>query len=264
LENTYRLEIKFKIKEERIIMIILLVLLFSIIGSIGAIITAGIFLIFKDKTQQTLIPCLISYAIGTLLTAALLGMIPKALSRINPTLTMLFVLIGIISFFLLEKTVIWHHCHDHECELHSAPGPILLIGDSIHNFMDGIVIAASFLISAPIGIIVGLSVVTHEIPQEIGDFAILLDSGYTKKKAFLFNTLSSSVTIPAALIGYYILEIINTLIPFFLAISAASFIYIALTDLTPNLHRKIGVRYSFTQITLIIAGIGTIIFILSL
>lgn len=245
-------------------MMILLVLLFSIIGSIGAIITAGIFLMFKNKIQQVLIPCLISYAIGTLLTAALLGMIPKALSNSNPTLIMLFVLIGIIGFLLLEKTVIWHHCHNNECELHSAAGPILLIGDSIHNFMDGIVIAASFLVSPSIGIIVGLSVIAHEIPQEIGDFAILLDSGYSKKKALLFNTLSSSSTIPAALIGYYILDIISTIIPFFLAISAASFIYIALTDLTPNLHRKIGAKYSFTQLTLIIAGIGTIILILSL
>ncbi|MFX0081176.1 MAG: ZIP family metal transporter [Candidatus Hodarchaeota archaeon] len=245
-------------------MIILLILLFSIIGSVGAIITAGIFLMLKNKIQEALIPCLISYAIGTLLTAALLGMIPKALSNSNPTLTMLFVLIGIISFFLLEKTVIWHHCHNRECELHSAPGPILLIGDSLHNFMDGVVIAASFLISPSIGVIVGLSVVTHEIPQEIGDFAILLDSGYSKKKAFLFNSLSSSSTIPAALISYYILDIISTLIPFFLAISAASFIYIALTDLTPNLHRKVGSKYAITQTTLIIAGIGTIILILSL
>ncbi|MFW9879850.1 MAG: ZIP family metal transporter, partial [Candidatus Thorarchaeota archaeon] len=114
------------------------------------------------------------------------------------------------------------------------------------------------------GVIVGLSVVTHEIPQEIGDFAILLDSGYSKKKAVLFNTLSSSSTIPAALISYYVLDIISTIIPFFLAISAASFIYIALTDLTPNLHRKIGSKYAITQIFLIIAGIGTIIFILSL
>ncbi len=244
-------------------MIILLVLLFSIIGSIGAIITAGIFLAFKTKIQKILIPCLISYAIGTLLTAALLGMIPNAISNSNPTLVMLFVLGGIIMFFLLEKTVIWHHCHDEECELQSAAGPILLIGDTIHNFMDGIIIAAGFLISTNMGIIVSLSVITHEIPQEIGDFAILLEGGYSKKKALLLNTLSSSSTIPAALISYYILDAISSLIPIFLAISAASFIYIALTDLTPNLHRKIGFGNSIRQIILIIGGIGTIILILS-
>ena len=218
---------------------------------------------FKKQIQKVLIPCLISYAIGTLLTAALVGMIPNALSNSNPTLIMLTVLIGIIMFFLLEKTVIWHHCHDEECKLQSAAGPILLIGDTIHNFMDGIVIAASFLISINIGIIVSLSVITHEIPQEIGDFAILLNSGYSKKKAFLLNTLSSSSTLPAALISYYLLDAISSIIPFFLAISAASFIYIALTDLTPTLHHKVEFIHSFRQVLLIIAGVFTIIIILS-
>jgi len=112
-------------------MTIILVLIFSIIGSIGAIITAAIFLMFKRKIQKVLIPCLISYATGTLLTAALLGMIPKAISDSNATFVLLFVLIGIIFFFLLEKTVIWHHCHDEECSIQSAAGPILLIGDSV-------------------------------------------------------------------------------------------------------------------------------------
>jgi len=245
-------------------MTIILVLIFSIIGSIGAIITAAIFLMFKRKIQKVLIPCLISYATGTLLTAALLGMIPKAISDSNATFVLLFVLIGIIFFFLLEKTVIWHHCHDEECSIQSAAGPILLIGDSFHNFMDGIVIAAGFLISTNMGIIVSLSVIMHEIPQEIGDFAILLDSGYSKRKALFFNTLSSSATIPAALIGYYVLDIISSVIPFFLAISAASFIYIALTDLTPDLHLKSEITQSIRQIILMIAGICTILIILSL
>jgi zinc and cadmium transporter len=192
-------------------------------------------------------------------------MIPNAIARSsNPTLTMLFVLCGIIFFFLLEKTVIWHHCHDNKCERQSAVGPILLIGDSFHNFLDGIVISASFLISINMGIIVSLSVITHEIPQEIGDFAILIESGYSKKKAFFLNTLSSSTTIPASLLSYFILDAINILVPFFLAISAASFIYIALTDLTPNLHKKIEPIQSIRQILLIIAGMGTIIAILSL
>ncbi|NVM35015.1 MAG: ZIP family metal transporter [Candidatus Lokiarchaeota archaeon] len=245
-------------------MIILIIFLFSIVGSIGAIITAAIFLTFKNKIQKVLIPWLVSYAIGTLLTAALLGMIPNAISRSNPTLIMSFILGGIIFFFLLEKTVIWHHCHDEECGIQSVTGPILLIGDTIHNFMDGIVISASFLISVNMGIIASLSIIVHEIPQEIGDFAILLDTGYSKKKAFLLNTLSSSSTIPAALISYYILDVINFLIPIFLAISAASFIYIALTDLAPNLHRKVEFIHSIRQILLIIAGICTIIIIISI
>ena len=237
---------------------------FSVLGSVGAILTAGIFLLFKDKTQKIIVPCLISYATGTLLAAALLGMLPKALSQSDPSIILSFLLGGIIFFFLLEKTVIWHHCHNEECEIHSAAGPILLIGDAFHNFIDGIVIAASFLISIPFGIIVSISVLAHEVPQEIGDFAILLDSGYSKKKAFLLNLLSSSFTIPAAIIGYYILDAISSLIPYFLALSAASFIYIALTDLTPDLHHKIGLVYSIRQTLLIFAGIGTIFLIVSL
>lgn len=245
-------------------MIILLIFLFSILGSIGAIITASILLLFKGKIQMKLVSYLISYATGTLLAAALLGMIPEALSQNEPLIIMSFVLGGIILFFFLEKMVIWRHCHDIECEIHSAVGSILLIGDAFHNFIDGVVIAVSFLISIPIGIIVGLSVIAHEVPQEVGDFAILIESGYSKRKAFLLNLLSSSFTIPGALIGYCILDSISVIIPFVLAISAASFIYIALTDLTPNLHRKIGLGNSIKQIIFIIGGIGTIILIISL
>ena len=160
--------------------------------------------------------------------------------------------------------LIWRHCHHKECEVHGSAGPMLLIGDAFHNFIDGVVIAASFLISFPIGLIVSVSVIAHEIPQEVGDFAILLDSGYSKKKAFLFNLLSSSSTIPAAIIGYYILGGISSIIPLILAISAASFIYRALSDLTPGLHNRTSLSASIRQIILILAGIGTIILILSL
>ena len=245
-------------------MIILLIFIFSILGSVGAIVTAGTLLLFKGKIQMNLVSCLISYATGTLLAAALLGMIPKALSQSEPMIIMSFLLGGIILFFFLEKIVIWRHCHDIDCEVHSAVGPILLIGDAFHNFLDGIVIAASFLISIPIGIVVGLSVVAHEVPQEVGDFAILIEGGYSKRKAFILNLLSSSSTLPGALIGYYIMESISMIIPFILAISAASFIYIALTDITPNLHRKLGLGNSIIQIAFILGGIGTILLILSL
>jgi len=245
-------------------MIIFWIIIFSILGSVGAIITASIFLKIKEDTQKKLIPCLISYATGTLLAAAFLGMIAQALIKSNPTLVLSFVLGGIILFFILEKMLIWRHCHHKECEVHGSAGPILLIGDAFHNFIDGVVIAASFLTSFPIGLIVSVSVIAHEIPQEVGDFAILLDSGYSKKKAFLFNLLSSSSTIPAAIIGYYILGGISSIIPLILAISAASFIYIALSDLTPGLHNRISLGASIRQVILILLGIGTIVLILSL
>ena len=167
-------------------MIIFWIIIFSILGSVGAIITASIFLKIKEDRQKKLIPCLISYATGTLLAAAFLGMIAQALIKSNPTLVLSFVLGGIILFFILEKMVIWRHCHHKECVVHGSAGPILLIGDAFHNFIDGVVISASFLTSFPIGLIVSVSVIAHEIPQEVGDFAILLDSGYSKKKSLSF------------------------------------------------------------------------------
>ncbi len=245
-------------------MLIVLIVLFSILGSVGAIITASIFLKIKEETQKKLIPCLISYATGTLLAAALLGMIAQAISKSDPIKILSFVLGGIVLFFLLEKTIIWRHCHHKDCKVHGTAGTILLIGDAVHNFIDGVVIAAGFLISIQTGIVVGLSVIAHEIPQEVGDFAILLDSGYSKKKAFLYNLSSSLTTIPAAIMGYYILEKVNSIIPLFLAISAASFLYIALSDLTPGLHNRSSAIASVRQILLILAGIGTIVLILNL
>lgn len=207
---------------------------------------------------------MVAYATGTLLAAATLGMLPTAITRARDGLqmVMIFFLGGILFFFILEKLVIWRHCHDTECEItDSAAGPIILIGDAFHNSIDGIVIAAAFLVNFYIGIAVSLSVIAHEIPQEVGDLAVLLDKNYSKKKAFFYNTLSGSTTIPAAIIGYFVLDIISEAIPFILAISAASFLYIALSDLTPELHQKVGLKYSLRQLVLILAGIGTMLFI---
>ena len=206
--------------------------MFSLLGSVGAIITASAFLLIKENRQKSLIPCLISYASGTLLAAALLGLIPHALKQAITFQIFLSVLVGIIIFFLIEKLLIWRHCHDADCEVHGASGPMILIGDAFHNLTDGVVIAASFLSSIPIGIAASLSVIAHEIPQEVGDFAILLNSGYSKRRALLLNILSSLNTVPGAILAYYALGIVHTAIPYAMAISAASFLYIALADLT--------------------------------
>ena len=245
-------------------MIILWIIFFSILGSVGAIITAATFLLFKKKIQDVLIPCLIAYATGTLLAAALLGLLPNALKHVSPFPILLTVLIGIILFFLLEKLVIWRHCHKKECDVHSSAGSIILIGDAVHNLTDGIVIAASFLAAIPVGIVASLSVIAHEIPQEVGDFGILLNSGYSKRKALVLNTLSSLTSLPAAVIAYYALGIIHTAVPYVMAISAASFLYVSLADLFPELHHKIGIKYAVRQFILIIVGIGIIVLILSI
>lgn len=243
-------------------MLIIWIMLFSLLGSVGAIIAASAFLLIQKKRQKTLIPCLISYASGTLLTAALLGLIPHALKNTSIFPILSSVLVGIILFFLLEKMLIWRHCHDAECEVHGASGSILLVGDAFHNLSDGVIIAASFLSSIPIGIVASLSVLAHEIPQELGDFAILLSSGYSKRKALTLNVLSSSSTIPGAILAYYALGTISVAIPYAMAISAASFLYIALADLTPELHQKVGFKSSIRQFLLMLAGVGTIILFL--
>lgn len=139
---------------------------------------------------------------------------------------------------------------------------MILIGDAFHNAADGLVIAASFLVSIPIGVAAAISVIAHEIPQEVGDFAILLHDGYSKRRALMLNSLSSLCTVPVAIFAYYALEIVSAAIPYAMAISAASFIYIALTDLYPELHRKFGFQYNIRQFLMMLAGIGTILFLL--
>ncbi|MFX0051446.1 MAG: ZIP family metal transporter [Candidatus Hodarchaeota archaeon] len=243
-------------------MLILWIISFSLLGSVGAIITAAIFLRVQKKIQEILIPCLIAYASGTLLTVALLGLIPHAFEHTDPRKILITVLVGIILFFLLEKLVIWRHCHELECETHGTVAPMILIGDAFHNAADGVVIAASFLFSIPIGIAAAISVIAHEIPQEVGDFAILLHAGYSRKKALILNTLSSLSTLPVAILAYYALEIIHSVIPYAMAISAASFIYISLADLYPELHQRVGLWYEIRQFLMMVLGVGTMVFLL--
>ncbi|MCL4528482.1 MAG: ZIP family metal transporter [Chloroflexi bacterium] len=231
---------------------------FSLLGSIGAILLAGSYLLFPEKIRQNLIPCLISYATGTLLGAAFLGLLRHALDHSPAASVLSTVLIGILTFFLLEKIVIWRHCHDMECEKHAVAGPLLLIGDALHNLIDGIAIAAAFISSVPIGVTTSLAVFAHEFPQEVGDFAILLASGYSRRRALAYNILSSLSTLPGAILAYYFLMVVQTLTPNIMAFSAASFIYIAIADLIPNLHKQSNLIQSIRQFGFMLAGIGTI------
>ncbi|MCP4762638.1 MAG: ZIP family metal transporter [archaeon] len=234
------------------------IILFSILGSVGAICAASVFLLFSEKTQKSLISMLITFATGTLLTTAFLGLLPEAIESVGDAhLILPFVLAGILFFFFLEKLIIWRNCQDNECEVHSVEtaGSMVLIGDAFHNFTDGIVIAAAFLTNFSVGLVASLSILAHEIPQETGDFGILLHSGFSKRKAFMYNILSSCFTIPAAIIGYFLLDTIHVLVPYMLAISAASFLYISLSDLAPELHQKIGLKYYIRQLILILAGV---------
>ena len=216
---------------------------------------------FPDRVRDSLLPALLGYATGTLLGAAFLGMIPKAMAGQNPSAISSTILAGIVAFFILEKLVIWRHAHDQHIDSTTAAGPLILVGDALHNFVDGIVIAGAFLTSIPLGISVSLAVVAHEIPQEVGDFAILLDNGYSRTRALALNLLSSLATLPGALIGFFFLAEATAVLPFILALSAASFIYIAIADLVPGLARQGGLRVNLIQLLLLFSGIATIAFL---
>ncbi|TKJ21407.1 MAG: ZIP zinc transporter [Promethearchaeota archaeon Loki_b32] len=220
----------------------------------------------NEKSQKSLIPLLIAFATGVLLTAAFLGLIPEAVEKAGePHIIMPYILGGILFFFIMEKVVIWRNCRDKTCEVHSnASGPIILLGDSLHNLTDGIVIAAAFLSGLNLGIVAGFTIIFHELAHETGDFGVLLHSGYSKKKAFIYNMVSSSTTIPASIISYFLLDSMEFAVPFLLAISASSFIYIALSDLTPDLHQHTEIKYILKQIAFIIIGIVLMALILSL
>ena len=249
------------------------IIIFSLFGGILSVIAASVFLMLPEPGRSRILPHMVSFAIGALLGAAFLGLFPHALS--SPHISdvhdiSLTVLVGLLTFFILEKLVIWRHCHHIECEVHGteephhhhekeenhAPaGTLVLVGDAVHNFVDGILIAAAFLTDIHLGIVTALAVAAHEIPQEVGDFAILLQSGFSRSKAMLFNILSSLTTVIGALLAYYSLSSAEHYLPYVLAVAASSFIYVAVADLIPGLHKQTAVSDSLKQITLIMSGV---------
>lgn len=231
---------------------------FAAIGSVGAILGSVAVLAFPEQVRRTILPFLLSYATGTLLGAAFLGMIPNAVALAPASTVCAAVLGGIVLFFVLETLLLWRHSHDPDFAARGAAGPLILVGDSFHNLADGLVIASGFLVSIPLGIAVSLAVVAHEVPQEVGDFAILLDHGYRPWRAFAYNLLSATATLPGAIAGYFWLETSRQALPYVLAFSAASFLYIAIADLVPRLHRGVGFGRHLCQFALLLAGIGTI------
>ncbi len=235
------------------------ILIFAVLSSLGSVAAAGIILAIPERLTRRLVPHLISYAIGTLLGAALLGMIPHALQDLSARMVMAAILIGLIGFFILESLVLWRHCHEHDCPVHGTSGILILIGDAFHNFVDGLVISSAFLASVPMGVAASLAVIAHEIPQEAGDFAILLHGGYSRRKALFLNVLSASTTLIGAWVGYAGLQTFSAASPYILCISAASFLYIALADLIPARRGGRGIIALVIKLSLIAAGVATII-----
>ncbi|TAK38600.1 MAG: ZIP family metal transporter [Betaproteobacteria bacterium] len=206
------------------------------------------------------VPMLVSFAIGTLLGAAFLEVIPHAFEQGDAHVAAAAILGGILGFFLLEKLLLWRHSHEeHEPgHDHGRSGTMIVVGDTIHNFLDGVLIAAAFLQGTELGIITAVAIVAHEIPQEVGDFIILLNSGYSRARALALNVLSSCGTLIGGVLGYYALQVFVRWEPVLLGVVAASMIYVAVADLIPGLHRRPELRATVSQTVLIAAGITAI------
>ncbi|MEW6432105.1 MAG: ZIP family metal transporter [Myxococcota bacterium] len=231
---------------------------FGVLGSARGVGAAASVLLVPARLRTRLLPALVSYATGTLLGAAFLGMLPEAMQGASPRAVLAIALAGVVTFFALEKLVLWRHCHDADCEEHQRAVPLILFGDAMHNFVDGVVIGAAFLASVPLGVATSLAALTHEIPQEVGDFAILLEAGYGRWKAFGWNLLSSTTTLVGGLLAWGALHQAQHLVPFFLALTAGGFIYVAAADLIPGLHKHVAPKVSAVQVLLVLVGIGTI------
>lgn len=249
------------------------IVLFCVLGGALSVLAAGLFLLFPQAVRARLLPHLISFATGALLGAALLALLPHALTSAaaDPHMIGLTLLAGLLVFFLLEKMVLWRHfhyvgeedaeadpaaSHDHE---HRADGTLILIGDGLHNLVDGVLIAAAFLADIHLGIVTALAVATHEVPQEVGDFAILLNSGFSRLRALAFNVLSSLATVVGGVTAWLALQELTVVLPYVLAVAASSFIYVAVADLIPGLHRHTDARSGASQITLIVLGVLVIV-----
>jgi zinc and cadmium transporter len=227
---------------------------------VGGLLTASLLLLVREDVRTRVVPWLVSYAVGTLLGAALLGLVPQALDDLEPSAALGALLAGILTFFVLEKLVLWRHCHaDESCEIHSSTATLVIVGDAVHTFVDGVVIAAAALVSLPLGVTTALAVAAHEIPQEAGDFAILLAAGHSRSRALMLNVTSAA----GGLLGASAMLIFGSqapgVIPYVLGFAAGNFLYVAMADLIPSLHRGNLDRNAGRQVLLIALGVLTIV-----
>ncbi|MCS5701614.1 MAG: ZIP family metal transporter [Acidobacteria bacterium] len=232
----------------------------SLVGSMGGLLIASALLPLSSASRNRIVPWLLSYAVGTLLGVALLALMPEALGQLAPAPVFGALLTGILALFIIEKFVLWRHCHTEDCDVHDSSATLILIGGALHNLADGAIIAAAVLVSVPLGISTALAVAAHQIPQEVGDFAILLNAGYSRRRALWLNAFSASSAVGGAIIVYAATETLPHTLPYLLALAAGSFLYVAMSDLIPGLHKgeTIGTG-AVRQILLIVAGIGTIL-----
>ena len=274
---------------------LLWIILATTVSGVLSVLAAGIFLALPARAREAALPHLVSFATGALLGAALLALIPHAVEGAgmeNVHEVGIALIAGIALSFILEKFLLWRHCHDDHCSEHpvgetqvhghdhhgheahaghanahtheqarkKASGALVLVGDALHNVLDGVLIAAAFLTDVHLGIVTALAIMAHEIPQEVGNFAVLLHSGVSRRRALVLNLLTSLTAVIGGVIGFFALEQSLAALPFALAVAAASLLYVAVADLIPGLHRRVDARSSVTQVILIGLGIALITF----
>ncbi|WP_269140864.1 ZIP family metal transporter [Steroidobacter gossypii] len=265
------------------------IVLFTAIGGVLSALAASLFLAVSDRVRSRVLPHLVSFATGALLSAALLGLLPHAIESAGAAdshdigLTLLG---GLLLFFVLEKMVLWRHCHADVCEVHVSPEPhahahghnhhrhpnnhshehgrdrasatLILIGDGFHNVLDGVLIAAAFMTDIHLGVVTAIAVCAHEIPQEVGDLAILLNGGMSRLKALTLNLLASVTSVLGGVLAYFAMAEVQQVLPYAIAIAASSFLYIAVADLIPGLHRKVDPGSGVWQLVYIVLGVVVI------
>jgi zinc and cadmium transporter len=247
------------------------IILFNAISGVCSVAIAGLVLLLPEARRAQAVPHMVSFATGALLGAALLALVPHAmigagLPRVHEVGIALVA--GIVLFFVLEKFLLWRHCHTEDIETHeahehhrrAASGVLVLAGDSLHNFLDGVVIAAAFLADMHLGLVTALAIMAHEIPQEIGNFAVLLHSGMSRVRALVWNVVTSCTAVLGGVLAYFTLRTSLSLLPYALAVAASSMLYVAVADLIPGLHKRSDTRASLAQVVLIGVGIVVVAF----
>jgi zinc and cadmium transporter len=216
----------------------------------------GIFtLSIKGNLLHKILFCLIGFSAGALIGGAFLHILPESLEKNKSNIVFSYLILGIVAFFLMERYLHWRHCHEEgTCKIHAFTY-LNLLGDGFHNFIDGMVIAASFIVSLKLGAITTLAIILHEIPQELGDFAVLVYGGFSKKKALLFNFASALMSVVGAAIGYFITDLAGNFTNFILPFTAGGFIYIATSDLIPELHKEKDLKRSSAAFLAFLLGI---------
>jgi len=251
-----------------------LLVLLTALGGVLSALAASVFLLASETVRVRVLPHLVSFATGALLAAALLGLLPHAIEGAGPANAHwigVTLLIGLLTFFVLEKLVLWRHCHQELCEGHlphdadahlhareAASASLILIGDGFHNLLDGVLIAAAFMTDVHLGIVTALAVMAHEIPQEVGDLALLLHGGMSRGRALMLNLLTSLTSVVGGVVAYTALGESLQALPYAIALAAASFLYIAVADLIPGLHRRVDPGSGAKQLLFIVVGVAVI------